>query len=218
MRATVTILCIPIAAAVAVCLALERRASLKLTEENNSLRQQLSQMDQLFAENLRLSNLVAEASGSPSPANRAAELFPATDEPAKELVRLRGEVAALQEQNKEIQQLQANTLEARVTAETALKTKPINPAGDDPTAPNGSGFELLGANYWTDTTNLDVTAELRARIRGDSLKAIASNNLKGDPEFGQTKHLTVVYRFGGVIMTNAFREGDLVILPKEQPK
>jgi len=49
----------------------------------------------------------------------------------------------------------------------------------------------------------------------DTLKAIASNNLKGDPEFGQTKHLTVVYRFGGVTMTNEFREGDVVVLPNE---
>src|SRR5690348_6927091 len=119
MRATVTILCIPIAVALAVCLALERRTSLKLSDENNSLRQQLSQMDQQFAENLRLSNLVAEASGSPAPANRAAEVSLAMDEPAKELVRLRGEVAALQEQNKEIQQLQADTRETRAAAETA---------------------------------------------------------------------------------------------------
>ena len=36
-----------------------------------------------------------------------------------------------------------------------------------------------------------------------------------DPEFGQVKPLTVVYRFGGVTMTNEFREGDFVVLPKE---
>src|SRR5204862_1013579 len=103
-------------------------------------------------------------------------------------------------------------------AETALKTKNINqPAnGHGATTANGSQFELLRANYWTDKTNLDVAAELRERIRGDSLKAIASNNLKGDPDFGQVKHLTVVYRFGGVTMTNEFREGDFVVLPKEQ--
>ena len=63
------------------------------------------------------------------------------------MLKRNGEIAALQQQNKELQQLQADTRETRAAAETALKTKPINPAGDNPTAPNGSGFELLGANY-----------------------------------------------------------------------
>jgi hypothetical protein len=215
MRAIVTILCIPIAAALGVCLALERAASLKLNEENNGLRQQLSQMDQLSAENRRLSNLLAQPIGPLSGPNQAVESFLVTDEPAQELVRLRGEVKVLQQQNNELQRLQADTGEARAAAQAALKTK-RDSAGDSVIAANGSGLELLSANYWTATTNLDVRAELSARIRGHSLRAMASNNLKGDPEFGQTKHLTVVYRFGGVIMTNEFREGDVVILPREQ--
>jgi hypothetical protein len=198
----------------AIWLALELRASLKLKEENKSLRQQLSQMPQLVVENERLSNLVAAANGSISPHNRAAETSLVTDE-SKQLARLRVEVKALQDQNAEIQKLQANTRETRAAAETARTAAGVNPAGSA-TSANGSGFELLSAKYWTASTNLDVTAELRKRIRGDTLKAIASNNLKGDPEFGQTKHLTVVYRIGGVTMTNDFREGDLVVLPNEQ--
>jgi hypothetical protein len=99
-----------------------------------------------------------------------------------------------------------------------LKTKRVNSGSGSgvATTASGSQLELLAANYWTDKTNLDVTEELRDGIRGDSVKAIAGNNLKGDPEFGQVKHLTVVYRVGGVIMTNEFRDGDLVILPKVQ--
>ena len=62
---------------------------------------------------------------------------------------------------------------------------------------------------------MDVTGDLRDRIRGDSLKAIADNDIKGDPEFGQTKRLTVEYKFAGVPMTNEFREGDTMILPPE---
>ena len=214
MRATIAILCVPITTGLAVWLGLDLRASLKLNEENYSQRQQLSQMPLLFAENQRLSNLVAEENGSLSPPNRAAKPSLATDE-SMELVRLRGEVKALQKQNREIEELQADTRETRAAAETALTATGVNPAAGSATSANGSGFELLGANYWTATTNLDVTAELRKRIRGDILKAIASNNLKGDPEFGQTKHLTVVYRFGGVTMTNEFREGDVVVLPNE---
>jgi hypothetical protein len=62
---------------------------------------------------------------------------------------------------------------------------------------------------------MDVAAELRERIRGDGLKAVASNNIKGDPEFGQVKHLTIEYSFAGVTLTNEFREGDLVVIPGE---
>src|ERR1035441_1766649 len=82
-------------------------------------------------------------------------------------------------------------------------------------ASKASQLQILKAEYWTDNARLDVTGELRDRIRGDSLKAIASNNIKGDPEFGQTKRLTVEYRFGGVTMTNEFREGDTIVIPTE---
>jgi hypothetical protein len=132
------------------------------------------------------------------------------------LVRLRGEVETLRQQSKEIETLRANTAEVRATAETAARNLDQAANSRGTTTANGSQLEVLRADYWTENTNLDVAAELRERIRGDSLKAIASNNLKGDPDFGQTKHLTVVYRFGGMTMTNEFREGDFVVLPKEQ--
>jgi hypothetical protein len=64
---------------------------------------------------------------------------------------------------------------------------------------------------------MDVVAELNDRIRGGSLKIVASNQMAGDPDFGHVKSLTVVYRFGGAIQTNQFREGDVVILPPEAP-
>jgi hypothetical protein len=218
MRAKVTIICFLLSAGLAVCLALERRASLKLEQENSGLRQRLSQMDKLAAENQRLSNLIAEANGLPARTSRPAEASLAADDPANELVRLRGEVEALRQQSKELESLRANTREVRVAAETALKTRNTNQAANSQSATpaNGSQFELLRADYGTERTNLDVAAELRERIRGDSLKAIASNNLKGDPEFGQVKHLTVVYRVGGITITNEFREGDFVVLPKAQ--
>src|SRR6266496_1054977 len=186
MRAPVTIIWIVAVAGLAVCLALERQASLKLERENNGLRERLSQSDKLVAENQRLSNLLAETNGLPARPNRSADVSLATVEPAKELVRLRGEVEALRQQSKEIETLRANTREVRATAETALKTKNANLANNrGATTDTGSQFELLSADYGTGNTNLDVTAELRERIRGDSLKAIASNNLKGDPDFGQ---------------------------------
>jgi type II secretory pathway pseudopilin PulG len=217
MRATATIICILAAAGLATYAGLERRASLQLERENNGLRQRLSQMDNLRAENQRLSALATEANGSASRPNLAAHVSPAMDGPAKELVRLRGEVEALSQQSREIETLRANTREARAAAGTARQAKSMNNAANSQSATdaNESRFELLRADYWTDKTNLDVAAELREKIRGDKLKAMASNNLKGDPDFGEVKHLTVVYRFGGVTITNEFREGDFVVLPKE---
>src|SRR5436853_289187 len=75
---------------------------------------------------------------------------------------------------------------------------------------NGSQLEIIKAEYWTDHTRMDVTEELQDRIRGDSLKAMASNNIKGDPEFGQVKYLTIEYRFGSVTRSKEFREGDVI--------
>jgi hypothetical protein len=214
MSAKTTIICTVAAMGLAVCLVIERQASLTLEQENNALRERLSQRDQLIAENQSLANLVAEANGSPSRPNGPAASLRGT-EPAQELARLRREVEAFRQQSKEIEILQANTREVRAAAETAAKN--LRSAANTPgaTSANGYGLELLKADYWTDHTNMDVAAELRERIRGDSLKALASNSLKGDPEFGQVKHLTVVYRFGGVTMTNEFREGDFVVLPGE---
>lgn len=181
------------------------------------MRQRLSPMDGLIAENQRLSNLVAQANGSPSRPNGQSAELAGTDERLKELVRLRGEVEGLRQESKELEALRADTRQVRAARENALKAQNAGQAAQSSNGPtsNGSQLEILKADYWTDRTNMDVAAELRERIRGDSLKAVASNNLKGDPEYGQVKHLTVVYRFGGVTRTNEFQEGDLVILPGE---
>ena len=205
------------AAGLAIGVGVERQARLRLGQENRALHQQLSQMDGLIAESQRLSNLVAQANGSPSQPNGQSGAPSATDERLKEIVRLRGEVEGLRQQSQEIETLRADTRQVRTAQENALKAKNAGQAAQSNSGPtsNGSQLEILKADYWTDRTNMDVAAELRERIRGDSLKAVASNNIKGDPEFGQVKHLTVVYRFGGVTRTNEFREGDLVILPRE---
>jgi hypothetical protein len=217
MRTTVPIICILAMATLAVCLAIERQASSKLELENNALRGRLGQRAELLAENQSLSNLLAEATPAPSRPSGSAVASPARSGAAQELARLRREVEALRQQSKEIETLRANTRETRAAAETAVRNaRAANTPGTGTT--NGSQLEVLRADYWTDHTSMDVAAELRERIRGDSLKAIASNNLRGDPEFGQVKHLTVVYRFGGVTMTNEFREGDFVVLPGELGK
>jgi hypothetical protein len=216
IRTAVNIICLLAAAGLTVGLTVERQACFKLAQENNAFRQQLSQMDEVVADGQRLSNLLAQADASPS---RIGEERPrnasGADERTQELVQLRGEVETLRQQSKEVENLRADTRQVRAAQESGLKTQTIIHVAAIYNPADGSQFEILKAEYWTGKTNMDVAPELRDRIRGGSLKAIASNNIKGDPDFGQMKRLTIVYRSGGVMMTNEFREGDYVALPQE---
>ena len=210
MRATSVILSMLGVTAVVgatIWLGVEHQSRLRLGEQNKVLRQQFDQMASLAAENERMSNLVAKASRS--------QALP--DDQSRELLRLRGEVGVLRQQSKELETLREDTRQARAALESSLKRQN---AGQAANTGNGlpskaSQLEILKAEYWTDKARMDVTGELRDRIRGDSLKARAGNDIKGDPEFGQTKHLTIEYKFAGVTMTNEFREGDTMVLPPE---
>lgn len=127
----VGVLCALAGAGLAIGVAVERHASFKLAQENTALQQQLSPMDKLIAENLRLSNLVAQAKGSPLGSKQRVEATSATEERAKELVRLRQEVAALRQQSKEIESLREDTRQARAARENSLKSQNAGPVGKD---------------------------------------------------------------------------------------
>ena len=194
--------------------AVERRTRVRQTEENRALGEQLSQMENVLAEKQRPSTLVAPVDKAPARPGEMLEMEAAPNEQTNELVRLRSEVEALRQRYKEMETLRADSAQLRA----ALENKGRNPGrgANAGNANDGSGLEILSAQYWTANTNMDVGAELQDRVRDNRLKAIASNNIKGDPDFGQVKRLTVVYRVGGVIRTNEFREGDVIILPQEQ--
>jgi hypothetical protein len=125
-------------------------------------------------------------------------------------------VEALRQQSKEIEMLREDTRQARA----AQKNGPVSQSAGQaatisPGIPtNGSPFQILRAEYWTENATIDVTGELTEKLRG-GLQAVANNDLKGDPDLGHTKNLTVVYQVGGVTLTNEFREGQPVILPGE---
>jgi hypothetical protein len=211
--------CILAAVGLAVCLMHERRVCLNLDAQNDDLRRQLSKMAEINAKNQRLSNLLAEANARRPDPNGTTGTNVATEERLKELARLRSEVEALHQKNREIESLRADT---RATSNALQEAHQARRAGrmasrNNPGAANGAPLEILEADYGSDRTNMDVSAELSDRIRGGSLKIIASNQMAGDPDFGHVKSLTVVYRFGGAIQTNQFREGDFVILPPEAP-
>ncbi len=213
----VNVICGLAAAGLAIGVAVERQAGAKLDQENRALRQQLGPMDGIVTANQRLSNLVARPAPALSRPNERSAPPPATDERAQELVRLRAEVAALRQQTREIETLRADTRQARAARERHLRSPGAGPAATagGPVLVNGSPFEIVRAEYWTEHTNVDVAAELRERVGTDGLKALASNSLKGDPDFGHVKYLTVVYRFGDATRTNEFREGELVVLPAQ---
>lgn len=202
---TLTIVGLLAIAGLAVCLLLEWQAVLRLTSENETLRRQLDALPALRADNLQLSNRVAHASASP------------TESQAAELARLRQEVEELHGQTNEIAALRADT---RTTRETLKATRQALIASRAQTAAqqaatNDIPFQILEAHYGTDRTNADVSAELVDRIRGNRLKMIAYLKSVDDPAPGQTKFLTVVYESGGVVMTNQFRGGEVVILPPD---
>jgi len=221
MKTTRIVVPVSILAAVglAVCLVLERQACLKLDAENEVLRQQLSKMEELTTENERLSNLLSQANARRQHPNGTTSTNVVTDKNREELARLRSQFEALRHQSNELETLRADT---RATQDTLKQAHDAHRASrlishNNPRGASDGSFQVLQANYGTDHTNLDVSAEINDRIRNGGLKMVANNNLGGDPDFGNVKSLTVVYRFGGTTLTNQFREGDVIILPPESP-
>ena len=203
----------------AVCLIHDRQACLTLDAQKDDLRRQLSQMAEINPENQRLSDLLAEANARRPDPKRTTGTNVTSDERLKELARLRSEVEAFHQQTRDIESLRNNTVATRAALDEAARVRRASRLASrpNPGTANDAPFEILEAGYGTDRTNMDVSAELGDRIRGGRLKIIASNQLAGDPDLGNVKSLTVVYRFGGAIQTNQFREGDVVLLPPPEP-
>lgn len=76
-----------------------------------------------------------------------------------------------------------------------------------------SRFEIIKAEYRTQKVGVDVTEELRKMIANNKLETIASNDIKGDPDYGMVKRLSIEYKFNGIINTKEFLEGDKVSIP-----
>ena len=197
---------------IAIWLLLEHGACAQLHLENISLLQRLNEATEKLAQTQRTPDRISIDASSDAD-GAALGAAPSTNVDP-ELLRLRAQVTGLLQQHQQVEALRDDTRQTRLALEE--RKKEDRAARRAATNPGGSPqLEIVKAEYWTDHQKMDVTDELQDRIRGDSLKAVASNNLKGDPEFGQVKHLTIEYRFGGVTRTNEFREGDLVVLPSQ---
>ena len=105
--------CVAAIIGLAIWLAVEHRARLRLGEEQKALEQQLKQMAGLIAENAQLSNVVARAKSAQS----------LSDDQSRELLRLRGEVGLLRQQSQELETVRTENRQARAALESSLKTQ-----------------------------------------------------------------------------------------------
>jgi hypothetical protein len=151
---------------------IQHQTHIKLREENDSLRQRLDQMDQLEAENERLSNLVARANGSLS------------DEQLKDLLRLRSEVGSLRQQTNELARLREENrrLQATLMANRSLSASNSPPDATPQEFPKESwafaGYATpsaaLQSLYWATSkgdvklASVSVTPEWWQREFGDT--------------------------------------------------
>lgn len=87
--------------------------------------------------------------------------------------------------------------------------------GWGPQRPGSGRLVIDNASYGSGNRRADVSAALRARVRGDRLEAEVSNELLGtDPAPGQRKTLTVTYRRdNGRASTVRVDEGNWIRLP-----
>jgi len=159
-----------ITAAVAVPWVMQQQAQTRLAEANESLRQQTEQNSRLAAENERLSTLLA----------RSAAPAPSTNDSAREVLRLRGEVSRLRRENAEEQ------------AVAAAKTNGLSPLSGLTADP--AMWKLIRdqqkasftAIYKEFTNRMTLSPE-----QGDKLV-----NLLADDVMENIDHITVVLREG----------------------
>ncbi len=128
MRSTsviTSVLAIAAAAGLAILVAAEHRARLKLGADHEDLERQMNQMAGLIATNRQLSNLVAvRVNAAPSP----------PDDRSRELLRLRGEVGVLRQQTKELETVRNENRQARAAARGERTTRSAGAANADATA------------------------------------------------------------------------------------
>jgi hypothetical protein len=122
-----SVLSIAAVVGLAIWLAVEHQARLRLGEEHQALEQQLEQMTGLVAENQRLSNLAPGASPPQS----------LPDDQLRELLRLRGEAGVLRQHSKELETVRHENRQARAALESSLSTQSA-----------GAARAAATADYW----------------------------------------------------------------------
>ncbi len=109
-----------VVASVATPLVVQHQSETKLREENEVLRQQVSQIAQSYVENTRLSNLVARAKESQS----------LSEGQLSELLRLRGEVGLLRDQTNELARLRQENRQLRSALTSGQNSQAVPPPSE----------------------------------------------------------------------------------------
>lgn len=73
-------------------------------------------------------------------------------------------------------------------------------------------LEIIKAMYGTQKA-FDVTEELTSMIVNNKLETIVSNKIKGDPDPGTQKTLSIDYKYKGIKAIKYFIEGEKAIIP-----
>jgi hypothetical protein len=76
-----------------------------------------------------------------------------------------------------------------------------------------TAIDVMRATYGYGEKLVDVTNEIRGRVRAGQMSIRASNDLAGDPAFGNVKSLTIQYSIGGgTPLVATAREGESISL------
>jgi hypothetical protein len=100
------------------------------------------------------------------------------------------------------------------TAERTEKPPEASSGASSNTLAASSGLLILAATYGAGETQRDVKNLVESKIQNARLDFQAqSDQLGGDPVFGQPKTLYIKYDAGGRVVEKSFKEGEHVSLP-----
>ena len=75
-------------------------------------------------------------------------------------------------------------------------------------------LEIIEASYWTHRTRLDITNDWKAKVVNNKLAILVSNDIKGDPDTGVAKNLSITYKLGPLLFNKNFLKKMIIFLYK----
>ncbi len=75
------------------------------------------------------------------------------------------------------------------------------------------GLRILDAKYGKDNSWVDITNELNSFIKDNKIKIVISNNIAGDPYFGEIKKALIHYKYDGIENEVLIEENEVLELP-----
>jgi hypothetical protein len=185
----------------AVWLAAEHQARLRVVREHAMLARQMKQMSLLTAKNQELTGLAGKKNGTRQMPN----------ESSLELLRLRGQVGVLREQCKELENVRSNNLQAHAMLERGLAPQSVATADYWPRDSwsfrgYASPDAALQTSLWA-ANNGDLKAML-ASTTGDLRKMVEADLAGKSPDEAAIKAMDEVINFKSVRVLNRETQAD----------